>query len=73
MDRSVELELREDIKEINDNVTNLQVSLNKEMSAIQVSLEGLKIKQNVGAWVFRSMLTIVVATISGIFGAHFTK
>ena len=73
MHRSVELELRQDIKEINEKVTNLQVSLNDKMTTIQVSLEGLKTKQNIGGWVFKSMLTIVVAAISGIFGAHFSK
>lgn len=44
MERSVELELRENIKEVNEKVTSLQVSLNEKMTDIKVSLEGLKTK-----------------------------
>lgn len=73
MENPVEFELRQNIKEVNEKVTNLQVSFNKEMTKVQISLEGLKTKQNVGVWVFRSFLTIVIASISGIFGAHFSK
>lgn len=58
----VEDQLREEIKEIKDKLTD-----------IQVSLEVLKSKQNTGAWIFKLVLTIVVASISGLLGAHFSK
>lgn len=73
MDRTVERELRQDIKEINEKVTDLQVSLNKEMADIQGSLKVLKSKQNTGAWIFKWVFTIVIASISGYFGTHFSK
>lgn len=66
LDRSVELELRQDIKELRQEV-------NDNFTEIKVSLEGLKTKQNIGAWIFKSLLTIVVATVCGIFGAHLSK
>lgn len=73
MDRTVERELREGIEKVDDKVTNLQVSLNKEMADIQASLKILKARQNTGAWVFKCVLMIVVSSISGLLGAHFSK
>jgi len=66
MKESVELELRNDIKKMRED-------MNKGFKELSVQLAKVTTKQNVGAWVFRSFFTIAIATISGIFGAHFTK
>lgn len=66
MDRTAERELRQEIKELRQEV-------NDNFTEVKVSLEGLKTKQNVGAWIFRWVFTIVIASISGYFGTHWSK
>lgn len=71
MEKSIKDKLREDIQNVNDKVTKLEVSIIKEMNAIQLSLEGLKIKQNVGAWIFKSVIMLIVSGLSGMYCSHF--
>lgn len=58
----VEDQLREEVKEIKDI-----------LSKMQVSLAVLQSKQNIGAWIFNSLLTVTVLSISGWIIAHFSK
>jgi len=71
MEKSIEDKLREDIQNVNDKVTNLEVSMLKEMNAIQLSLEGLKIKQNIGGWIFKSVIILIASSLSGMWGSYF--
>jgi len=62
MDKTTEHELRQDIKEINGKLTD-----------IQISIAALTVKQNTGAWIVKTLITVITASICGFFGAHFSK
>jgi translation initiation factor 2 alpha subunit (eIF-2alpha) len=75
------MELRQEIKEINEKVTNLQISLNEKMTDIQLSLKGITTEQSTskemkgsaftfGAWVVQIIITVIIGGLSGIFGSH---
>lgn len=73
MDRTVEHELRQDIKEVNEKVSKLQVSFTQETGEIKTAIAKLTVKQNTGAWVFKAVVTVIIASVSGFFGAHLSK
>ena len=73
MDRATERELRKGVKDVNEKVSDLQVSFTKETGEIKTAIAKLTVKQNTGAWIIKSIFTIIIASISGYFGAHFTK
>lgn len=58
--KELEKEVRLDIKEINEKITD-----------IKVSLQDLKSKQNFGMWLIKSSVTIVFGLIGGLVGIHF--
>lgn len=62
MDRTIEQEFRKDIKDINKKLTSIEVAIGK-----------LTVRQNTGMWVFKTLLTVIVASASGFFGAHLSK
>lgn len=73
MDRATERELREGIKEVNEKVSDLQVSFTKEMGEIKTAIATLKTNQKTGASIFNFIATVIIAFVSGFFGSHFSK
>ncbi len=71
MENSIKDKLREDIQKVNEKVASLEISIVKEMNAIQLSLESLKIKQNIGGWIFKSVIMLIVSGLSGMCGSYF--
>jgi hypothetical protein len=71
MEKSVEDKLREDIQKVSAKVTKLEISIIKEINVIQLSIESLKIKQNIGGWIFKSVIMIIVSGLSGMYCSYF--
>jgi len=71
MEMSIADKLRTDIQNVNEKVTDLEISIIKEMNAIQLSIAGLKIKQNIGGWIFKSVIMVIVSGLSGMCGSYF--
>jgi len=66
MDRSVELELRSDIKEMRDE-------MNKGFKDLSVQLAKVTTKQNIGTWFFQMLVTVAVGGLGGYFSAHIPR
>lgn len=62
MDKKIERELRDDIKKINE-----------KLSDIKSAIATLKAKQNVGTWIGQIIFTVIIVGIGGIITTHFPK
>lgn len=66
MDKSVELELRDSIEKMRDE-------MNQGFKELSVQLAKVTTRQNVGAGIFKFILTIAVAWVGGTFGGHWSR
>lgn len=71
MDRSIEIELRQGIEKVSEKVTNNHTEINDKLSDINESIKALTIKQNVGAWILKTIGMVVISSAFGLFGGSF--
>jgi len=65
MDKFTERELRNDIKEMRDE-------MNKGFKELSIQLAKVTTKQNMAGYVFKSLLTLIAGGIGGIITTHFS-